>query len=398
MKFVKKFVTLFLALTICLNFCGCFDKSWAIKSGDDSLSTGIYVFFLMQAHQEAVRRLSANGDSSDDIINATIDGQSAPNWIVERALSMCKEVLTVEKMFAENGMTLTEADEKQIQDLVESIMSSSSSAFESSGISRADVQRAVSSQIKRNRLFVATYGKDGSNPVPDEELNQYYKDNYLKLLFYSKMPTPSTESGNADNSNSENNPEAANKENQKVETEESIQNELNAYADAINNGSKSIDQIREEIKKSASAPSGTDGDPLVEQIINPNSPTLAAEIAEKIKTLEKGKSAVVKFNNVYFLIYNGGAPSEDIDFSKEAASEQKPESTDSNQDANSEQNQESNGAGQESQRDTLLSEMKNAEFEDKIKQKLDSLSFSVNYNAVNQFNPLMFNKLINAAA
>lgn len=398
MKFVKKFVTLFLALTICLNFCGCFDKSWAIKSGDDSLSTGIYVFFLMQAHQEAMQKLSSDDGTPDDISTATIDGQSAPNWIVEKALIMCKEALAVEKMFAENGLTLAEADEKQIQDLVESIMSSSSTAFENSGISRADVQRVVSSQIKRNKLFLATYGKDGASPVSDEELNQYYKENYLKLLFYSKMPTPSTESGNANNSNLENNPEAANNENQKVETEESIQNELNAYADAINNGSKSIDQIREEIKKSTSAPSGADGDPLIEQIINPNSPTLAAEIAEKIKTLEKGKADMVTFNNVYFLIFNGGAPTEDIDFSKEAASEQKPESTDSNQDANSEQNQESEGAGQESQRDTILSEMKHAEFEDKIKQKLDSLGFSINYNAVNQFNPLMFNKLVNAAA
>ncbi len=398
MKFVKKFVTLFLALTICLNFCGCFDKSWAIKSGDESLATGVYVFFLMQAHQEAMQKLSNDDGTPDDISNATIDGQSAPNWIVEKALSMCKEALAIEKMFTEKGLTLTEADEKQIQDLVESIMSSSSSAFENSGISRADVQRVVSSQIKRNKLFLSTYGKDGASPVSDEELNQYYKENYLKLLFYSKMPTPSTESGNTDNSNSENNPESANNENQKVETEESIQNELNAYVDAINNGSKSIDQIREEIKKSASAPSGTDGDPLIEQIINPNSPTLAAEIAEKIKTLEKGKASMVTFNNVYFFIYNGGAPSEDIDFSKESSSEQNQKSTDSNQDANSEQNQESEGAGQESQRDTILSEMKQAEFEDKVKQKLDSLGFNINYNAVNQFNPLMFNKLVNAAA
>lgn len=407
MKFFKKGITLFLALALCLNFCGCgcFDRSWAIQCGDESLPTGVYVFFLMQAHQEAIQKLSQDGSTTDDLTNATIEGQSAPNWIVERSLTMCKEILVIEVIFVEMGLSLTEADEKQIQKLVDSIMSSSGTMFANSGISRADVQRVVSAQVKRSKVFMAIYGKDGSNPVSDEALNRYYKETYMKLLFHSKMPTPSGESGDANNSNSENSSEGENNQNQPVETDETIQSELNGYVDAINNGSKTLDQVREELKKSASAQDGAPSDPLVEQIINPNSPTLASEIAEKVKTLEKGKAAMVTLNNIYFLIYNAGAPTEDLDFSKDEDTEQKPESQDANQE-NSDQNtendsdqeQESDESGKNSKRDNILSEMKRTEFEKKIKQKLDSLGFTMNYNALNQFNPLMFNKLVNAAA
>ena len=227
----------------------------------------------------------------------------------------------------------------------------------------------------------------------------------MKLLFYSKMPTPSSESGDANNSDSGNKPEGENNQNQPAETDETIQSELNGYVDAINNGSKTLDQVREELKKSTPAQAGAPSDPLVEQIINPNSPTLASEIAEKVKALEKGKAAMVTLNNIYFLIYNAGAPTEDLDFSKDEAAEQKPESQDANQENSdqnaendSEQEQESDESGKNSKRDNILSEMKRTEFEEKIKQKLDSLSFTINYNALNQFNPLMFNKLVNAAA
>ena len=129
---------MFLALALCLNFCGCgcFDRSWAIKCGDESLPTGVYVFFLMQAHQEAIQKLSQDGSTTDDITNATIEGQSAPNWIVEKSLSMCKDALVGEAMFSEMGLSLAESDEKQIQELVDSVMSSSGTMFANSGISR----------------------------------------------------------------------------------------------------------------------------------------------------------------------------------------------------------------------------------------------------------------------
>lgn len=418
MKFVKKFTTLFLAITICLNFCGCFDKSWAIKCDEESLPTGIYVFYMMQSYQEATQKLSQDGAATDDISNATIDGQSAPNWIVEKSLNMCKKLLAVEKIFTDMSLTLTEDEENKAQKLTDSMWESSGTMLEKNyGINKDAVHRASSLySVKLNKIFNSIYGKDGTNPVSDENLNKYYKETYLKLLFYSKMPTHSGESSDVNNSDSENKPDGENSENQNIETDDAIQNEMNSYADAINNGTKNLDQIRDEIKKSASAPADAANDPLIEQIINPNSSSLAPEIAEKIKNLEKGKAAVVTLNNVYFLIYNAGAPTEDIDFIKDASTEQQPETSsakienadhnpgspdsiqensDQNSENNSEQDQKIEESSQTSKRDEILYEMKQSELEEKINLKLSSMSFNINYNAVNQFNPLMF-KLISA--
>ena len=51
---------------------------------------------------------------------------------------------------------------------------------------------------------------------------------------------------------------------------------------------------------------------------------------------------------------------------------------------------------EEGKRDEILSSMKNTEFENKIEETVNGINFNINYNAINQFNPLMFSKLITA--
>lgn len=377
MKFVKKLVTL---LSICVFFISntaCSDNSWAIKNDTETLSTSVYVFYLMQSYQEAIQKLTQDEKSTSDISNETIDGQSAPNWIVEKALKKCKELIAIEKKFKEMNLSLTEEENNKAQETTDSVWESSGSLYEKNyGINKDSLHQASTLfNSKLDKIFHAIYGKDGTNYVSDDEINEYYKSNYIKLIFYSKMPyqnndesseenSSDQEDKSKDDSNSESENNENTEENKKTDTDESIQKEFGEYVDAINSGNNTIEQIRDIIKKNNDIPD--DNDPLIEQVINPNLSSLATEVSEAVKKLDAGKATYIKFNDVYLLLFKSASPVENPDLSKE------------------------------SERDNILYDMKNDEFESKIDEFISSINFNVNYNAINQYNPLMFNKLINA--
>ena len=377
MKFVKKLVTLLTICTFFVTATACANNGWAIKGEGESLSTSIYVFYLMQAYQEATQKLTQEGKSTSDISNEKIENQTAPNWIAEKALKRCKELIATEKMFKDMNLSLTEEESKKAQETTDSLWESSGSMYEKNfGINKDAVHQASSLlNTKIDKIFHAIYGKEGSSAVSDDEINDYYKNNYVKILFYSKVPYEATESEDENNnSDAEENKteneasEGENKENsetnKKVDTDESIQKEFDEYTSSINSGSQTIDQLRDTIKKSENITDDTD--PLVEQIINPNSSSLTTEISDAVNKLDAGKSTYIKFNDVYFMLIKSSNPVENTDLSEE------------------------------SKRDSILYDMKNKEFENKIEETVNSINFSINYNAVNQFNPVMFNKLVTA--
>ena len=377
MKFVKKLVTLLTIYTFFVTATACANNGWAIKGEGESLSTSIYVFYLMQAYQEATQKLTQEGKSTSDISNEKIENQTAPNWIAEKALKRCKELIATEKMFKDMNLSLTEEESKKAQETTDSLWESSGNMYEKNfGINKDAVHQASSLlNAKIDKIFHAIYGKEGSSAVSDDEINDYYKNNYVKILFYSKVPYEATESEDENNnSEAEENKteneasEGENKENsetnKKVDTDESIQKEFDEYTSSINSGSQTIDQLRDTIKKSENITDDTD--PLVEQIINPNSSSLTTEISDAVNKLDAGKSTYIKFNDVYFMLIKSSNPVENPDLSEE------------------------------SKRDSILYDMKNKEFENKIEETVNSINFSINYNAVNQFNPVMFNKLVTA--
>lgn len=377
MKFVKKLVTLLTICTFFVTATACANNGWAIKGEGESLSTSIYVFYLMQAYQEATQKLTQEGKSTSDISNEKIENQTAPNWIAEKALKRCKELIATEKMFKDMNLSLTEEESKKAQETTDSLWESSGNMYEKNfGINKDAVHQASSLlNAKIDKIFHAIYGKEGSSAVSDDEINDYYKNNYVKILFYSKVPYEATESEDENNnSEAEENKteneasEGENKENsetnKKVDTDESIQKEFDEYTSSINSGSQTIDQLRDTIKKSENITDDTD--PLFEQIINPNSSSLTTEISDAVNKLDAGKSTYIKFNDVYFMLIKSSNPVENPDLSEE------------------------------SKRDSILYDMKNKEFENKIEETVNSINFSINYNAVNQFNPVMFNKLVTA--
>lgn len=382
MKLMKKVVTLLTLGIFFVTTTACANNSWAVKANTETLSTGVYVFYLMNAYQEAMQKLTLEGKETNDISSEQIEGQSAPNWIAEKAIKMCKRLLTVEKMFKDLNLSLSEEETTKAQETTDSAWETSGSMYEKNfGINKDAVHQASSLfNSKLEKIFNSIYGKDGSKAVTDEELNDFYKNNYVNIKFYSKIPYEENSESNEENtddnktedeksSETEDKTEGENNENsdvetKKVDTNESIQKEFDEYVAAINSGEKTVEQIRDIIKKNENITDDTD--PLVEQIINPKSPGLTSEISNAIKNLEAGKATYIKFNDIYFLLIRSNSPVENPDLNDE------------------------------NKRKDLLNDMKYEEFEKQLDEDLNGLNFEINYVAVNQYNPIMFRNLVSA--
>lgn len=383
MRLIKKALTLLCIGIFFMCTTACVDKSWAIKSETETLSTGIYVFYLMQSYQEATQKLVSEGKSASDMSNETIDGQSAANWIVENTLKMCKELIAIEKEFSDLGLSFSEEENSKNQETTDKFWESVGNLYEKNyGINKDAVHRASTIfAAKKEKIFHAIYGKEGTQPVSDDEIKDFYKSNYETIYFYSKTPFEDTSEENktnnesAETNNSENessdktteqneSTESSKEENKKVDTEESIQKEFGEYVEAINSSTQTIDQLRENIKKNDSL--SEDTDPLVEQVTNPNSEAIVSEVSEAIKALSPGKASYIKFNDIYLLLIKSSAATKEPDLENET------------------------------ERNNILLDMKNKDFENKIKETINSINFKINYNALNQYNPLMFTHLISA--
>ncbi len=352
MKRVKQILALFLCITLAISTSACSNNSWALKTEDDNVTSSEYVYYLLVAHNLAITQLSSKGIATDDISNEQIEDKNASDWIREKAIQLSKEKLAKEKLFKDLNLSLTDKETEEAQNITDSTWNEVGTALETKyGISKDAFHEAGTLiDIKTEKIFEATYGKDGTNPVSDEEIVNYYKENYIRLLVYSKAPYDGNESSNE------------NSDDQMVgntnDTEEVIESQFKKYSDEINSGTNSIDQISQEIKQV----DGLDESdtPLHELLFNPNDEQYAEEMRNAAKSLEVGKATYLKFDDIYIFLFRSSLDESALDLNDET------------------------------ERSSILKTMKSDEFQNKINQTIDSLNIEVNNSAINQYNPSMF--------
>ena len=121
MRYIKKIFSLFLVSSILLisTACGKVDKSWALKYDNNTVSNGVYVYFLWIAYNNALKIVSNGTEDIYDLENQKVEGKDAASWIKENAIKGAKDMLATEKLFEENGLTISEEENKKINEETE---------------------------------------------------------------------------------------------------------------------------------------------------------------------------------------------------------------------------------------------------------------------------------------
>ncbi len=167
-------LTLLLALT-----AGCSDTSWGAEWDGQRMPAGVYINEVLTAYSTGLGKL--DDTEQTNVWKNTIEGQDAASWMRAQAQDNVYSYFATEKKFEEMGLTLDELTQAQIEYAVEAQWAYYQATYEENGISRDSFRKAIENTYKRSSVFDAIYGKEGSEPVPQEDLLAKFNQEYINM-------------------------------------------------------------------------------------------------------------------------------------------------------------------------------------------------------------------------
>lgn len=192
--------------------CSSEDMTWAAKRGEKTIPIGAYIYYLFSAYNDASSMVE---DSSQSVLSQTVEGQDAETWIRAKAMQYIKTLFVLDDKMEEMGLSFTEEEQQQIENSTNSQWTYMGSVLENEyGIAKSSFQMAYPEYVaKYTKIFDAIYGRTGTSPVPEEDVKNYFEENYtsyaymLRPLYHtsseSTQETSGTESSTAESSGTE---------------------------------------------------------------------------------------------------------------------------------------------------------------------------------------------------
>lgn len=180
MNIMKKIVALLLVAAMCISFTACGDDGIAMEINGEEIPAGVYILQQISALNSATQ--SEEFDSTlKDIWDNELEGKSLAEWVKDEAMKDMQIYGQVEKMFDEYGLTLSEDDLNAIAYTVETYWPNYESTYQKVGISKSSYELYETNNYKYQKLFLYYYGENGTEPVSDDELKEYYSTDFAQF-------------------------------------------------------------------------------------------------------------------------------------------------------------------------------------------------------------------------
>ena len=194
MKILKRLAASLTVVALAFSLTAC-NTSWVAKSGEDTVSSGVYLFYLLNAYLNAQQQVSqSQTGATTDIFAQKIEDKEARQWMIDQALDDCQIHAAINKKFAELNLTLDDTDKETIESQAESFWETNSSILELNGIGKASYQEIYTNTVKQQKIFYKLYDKGGANEVKQADINDYFYKNYYRVKVAS-IPLVNTSTG-----------------------------------------------------------------------------------------------------------------------------------------------------------------------------------------------------------
>ena len=351
------------AMTVGLSGCTLGTTSWILRYGEDNaeVPTGIYVQNMYTAYQAATQYV----EDSSNVLSGEIDGRSADQWIRDTALNLTKQYLAVNLKFDEEGLTLTEAEDTDIQTLVDTVWNLYGESYTLLGINRDSYQKMQEYSAKASDLFQHYYGEGGELAPTDEEYSTYFTENYdrTRAVYYAKNDVDSmTDEERAEAETALADAALSRIQNgedivtilQEIEAEQAAESGSTDET-ADNSSSSAADDAADDTGSDSAADTETDPSQY-DNLVNVNDTSVPEAYRTASHEMAVGESRIVETDSGYYVVYK---------------LELDPD-----------------GSELESRKASLLQEMKGDEYNDMIAQWVEELpEVTVNEATVEEFSP-----------
>lgn len=195
-RFAKGAVALLLAIALCFSLAGCYDENltWAAKKGDTELPIGAYIYYLSIAYNEAAGKI----DTDTEVLKGEVDGTPADEWIRERARNYVNQYFWMNDELARLGLEMTDADYAEALQDTTSYWTYFGDSFEKYGVAQSSFDIAYSQyNTMYLKVFKALYSEGGEREVPQEEIEDYFEQNYFSYEYFNAPLSTTAEDGSS---------------------------------------------------------------------------------------------------------------------------------------------------------------------------------------------------------
>lgn len=346
------------------------NKEWSYRAGDKELAIGVYIYSLDTAYQQAktyASELEDYDETSDSWLDMEItddDGNKevASKWIKDQAKTMCLTYLVLDEQLEKENVEIPEASLASADEQAETYWNVGQYAdygyfmpmsedLEPYGISlESFAYCSTEYSVKYQALFDKLYKEGGSKEVTDEELSEYFSDNYTDYSYFTvNLYTASTDETGASTNVAMSEEEA-----------KKVTDEIDGYVKQVNGGTSYDDVVAKYMEANE-----VESDPSVSNTENLENSSLGDEVKDALKELDNNKATAVKVGSgesaVYYFIYKRDINDAKADYLAD----------------------ENNSAG-------VLASMKGDEFADYLEGLTEELKYEENTSVIDKYDPKMF--------
>jgi|GEM_PF-6679709 len=200
MTFAKRALGLILALAFVLTMAGCSsgglgsDTSYVAKSGNRTVSSALYMRFLLDAYTLAD---SVNQDSGKALMDSTIEDKPAAQWIQDTARDDVSRYFACMDKFDQLGLSYTDSDQAEVDNVAAQTQQKYADLFKNTGIGLDSLKLYYEYNVKAMALFNYYYDKGGEKEVSDDEIKEAMRKDYnlTKVMIFDKAQPTTDSSG-----------------------------------------------------------------------------------------------------------------------------------------------------------------------------------------------------------
>lgn len=229
MSIFKKAAAVLLSVAMLLSLASCGKQTtYAAKSGEFTISTGIYVLALLQGFDEYVLYNEDYDPANKEYWSIEVDGATYEQRVTDYAKDYIREYLAVQKLYTELGLKYEEGEEEYIKEQIATSWQTLANLYEPNGCSQASFLEGNLNEYKRYKIFCELYKQGAEKAASDEEVKAYIDENAYRIKYvYADL---------TDESGALITDEAAIK---------AVQDEMQEIADKVNDGGD-IDTLADE--------------------------------------------------------------------------------------------------------------------------------------------------------
>jgi len=187
----KKILTVVVSvmLVAAMLFAGCGkDVSYIGTVDGEQIPVADYTTHMLSAFGKA-QEMTECEMSVEAVLAQEIEGMPGDQWICEETMKNLRESIAVLKEFERQGLVLSAGAEEAVKENVDSQWKKYSESYSSNGITQLSLYKKNSITYMSQELFKVLYGEGGEKALSQEELAEFFDQDYMFFRMIAILKT-----------------------------------------------------------------------------------------------------------------------------------------------------------------------------------------------------------------